>query len=85
MLLLAGNNCEDLQELKKILVIRLSSFGDIILSFPLLRKLREKFPDSEIHYLTKSQYKDVVALNPDVNRIILFEAPLNKMRNGGKE
>jgi ADP-heptose:LPS heptosyltransferase len=70
-----------LPSIKKILIIRLSSFGDIILSFPLIKKLREKFSGSEIHFLTKNSYKDVVALNPNVNKIILLDNSLLETRS----
>ncbi len=67
-------------DIKKILVIRLSSFGDIILSFPLLKKLREKFPESEIHFLTKDNYREAVELNPYVHKIIFYEGSLLNTR-----
>ncbi len=57
-------------EYKRILVIRFSSLGDIILTTPALKVLREKFPDAEIDYLTKSDYTDVIRLNPNINKII---------------
>lgn len=59
--------------IKKILVIRLSSLGDIILSFPLLRKIKEKFPDSDVHFLTKKKYAEILSLNRDIDEILLFE------------
>ncbi len=63
-------NSRLLTEIKKILVIRLSSFGDIILSFPLLKLLRFKYPEADIHFLTKRNYSDAAALNPHISRII---------------
>ena len=67
-------------ELKKILVIRFSSFGDIVLSFPLLKKLKTVYPQTEIHFLTSQKYKDVVKLSPAVERIILFNESLSQIR-----
>ncbi|MEO8665830.1 MAG: glycosyltransferase family 9 protein [Ignavibacteria bacterium] len=58
--------------IKKILVIRLSSFGDIVLSFPLIKKLKEKFPGAEIDFLTKKEYEEVISLNPDVSSKIFW-------------
>jgi heptosyltransferase-2 len=43
----------------KILIIRLSSIGDIVLTQPIVKRLHEVFPDAELHYLTKEQYKDI--------------------------
>ena len=67
--------------MKKILVIRLSSLGDIILSFPLLKKLKENFPKSEIHFLTKKNYEEIVSINPNVDRVILLDSSLTKLRS----
>lgn len=62
------------------MVIRLSSFGDIVLTFPLLKKLRKKFPESEIHFLTKDVYEEVVKLSPSYDKIILLENSLGVIR-----
>ncbi|MDQ3020812.1 MAG: glycosyltransferase family 9 protein [Bacteroidota bacterium] len=67
-------------EIKKILIIRLSSLGDIILSFPLLKKLKEKFPGSEIHFFTKKDYGELLLLNPLVDKLILFDDSLKMSR-----
>jgi len=69
-----------LTDIKKILVVRLSSFGDIVLSFPLIKKLKEIFPGSEIHYLTKNNYREVAELNPYLNKIISYEGSLMNTR-----
>ena len=57
-------------EVKKILIIRLSSFGDIILTFPLINLIRNKFPQVHISFLVKEKYADLVRLNPKVNEVI---------------
>lgn len=67
-------------EIKKILVIRLSSLGDIILTFPLLRKLKEKLPGAEIHFLTKRAYESAVSLAGLADRILLYEDMSNEGR-----
>jgi heptosyltransferase-2 len=45
---------------EKILIIRLSSIGDIILSYPLLMELNDKYPDCEIDYLIAQKYQDLL-------------------------
>ena len=35
----------------KILVIRLSSIGDVILTTPVLKQLKEKYPDAAVDFL----------------------------------
>ena len=62
------------------MVIRLSSLGDIILSFPLVNKLRGKFPDAEIHFLTKVEYIEILKLNPAIDKIITLKSSLKDSR-----
>ena len=56
-----------------ILVVRFSSIGDIILTTPVLRGLREKYPDAVIHFLTMDRFKEAISGNPDMNKLILFD------------
>ncbi len=54
----------------KILVIRFSSIGDIVLTTPVLRCLKNQLEgEIEIHYLTKKQYKGIVENNPNVSKV----------------
>jgi heptosyltransferase-2 len=57
----------------KTLVIRFSSIGDIILSTPLLRVLRATFPKSQIDYLTRSDYAELVQHNPNINVVHRYD------------
>lgn len=57
----------------KILVIRLSSFGDIVLTFPFLKQIKVLFPDSTIYFLTKNSYKGLVELSPHIDKIITYD------------
>ncbi len=61
------------QEIKKILIIRLDRIGDVVLSTPTFRAVREHFPKAEIYLLVRSYTKDLVIGNPDINRILVFE------------
>jgi lipopolysaccharide heptosyltransferase II len=54
---------------KKFLIIRFSSIGDIVLTTPLIRCLRKKYPDAVIHFLTKQSFKGIVASNPNINTV----------------
>jgi heptosyltransferase-2 len=64
-------------EYKRILVIRLSSLGDIILTTPFLKVLREKFPNAQIDYLAKSEYTEVIKFNPNINEVIEADNSIN--------
>jgi ADP-heptose:LPS heptosyltransferase len=53
----------------KILVIRFSSIGDIVLTSPITRCVRNKYPNAEIHYLTKSKFTSLVEYSNDINEV----------------
>lgn len=57
----------------KILIIRLSSIGDILLSTPFIRQIRLKFGKSTLDYVVKKRYADLVRFNPHLNNIIEFD------------
>ena len=64
----------------KILVIRFSSIGDIVLTTPVLRCLKEQLDgEVELHYLTKKQYKSVIEHNPHISRIHTIEKSTNEI------
>jgi len=42
------------KEIKKILIIRFSSMGDILLTTPVLAAIRREYKDSEIHFVVKN-------------------------------
>lgn len=51
----------------KILVVRLSSIGDIVLTTPVVRVLAQN--DHEVHFLTKKNYRQVLEGNPHIDRL----------------
>ena len=57
----------------KILVIRLSSIGDIVLSTSFLQSVKTKFPDSQIDFLIKSEFADIMRHHPLIDDIIVFK------------
>ena len=59
--------------MQKILIIRFSSIGDIVLTSPLLRAIKQQKPQIEIHYLTKKVYADVLVHNPHIDKLFLLE------------
>jgi lipopolysaccharide heptosyltransferase II len=58
-----------MSQLNKILIIRFSSIGDIILASPLIRILRRAYPDALIDFLTKAEYTDLVRSNPYLSAV----------------
>ena len=65
---------------QKILVIRFSSLGDIILSFTLLRKLRRQFPETQIDFATKPEFADAVNLCGMTNEVLLLKSGVKDLR-----
>lgn len=63
----------------KILVIRLSSIGDIILTTPVLKAFKEKYPEATIDFLVLDKFKAAIEGLPYIDNLILF----NKKENDG--
>jgi lipopolysaccharide heptosyltransferase II len=57
---------------KKILIIRLSSLGDILLTTPLIRYIKHKNPDTEIDFVLRENYEDLLKLNQNVRKIYKY-------------
>lgn len=60
-------------ELRRILLIRLSSLGDILLMTPLLNLLRVTCPQAQIDVLVKTEYRDLLRAHPGVARLLAFD------------
>ncbi|RLD81139.1 MAG: glycosyl transferase [Bacteroidetes bacterium] len=65
--------------MQKILIIRFSSIGDIVLTTPIIRCIKQQFPDAEIHYLTKEKFYPVIKANPYISRIYTFANDLGPL------
>jgi heptosyltransferase-2 len=63
----------DLSGKKSILIIRLSSLGDILLTTPLLRTINKKFPDIKIDFILKEQYKEILQFNPYISKVYEYK------------
>jgi heptosyltransferase-2 len=57
---------------KTVLVIRLGSLGDVLLTTPVLRELGIAFPHAELHYLTRRRYADLLSHHPSVRQLHLL-------------
>ncbi len=64
---------------KKILVVRFSSIGDIILTTPVIRCLKNRYPENEIHFLTKKKYLNLLVNNPNIETIFVIDQSLNEV------
>ena len=64
----------------KILVIRFSSIGDIVLCSPVLRSLHQAFPSTEIHFLAKKKFYGLLEFNPHLKKIHALDGALANIR-----
>ena len=60
-------------KLSKILVIRLSSIGDIVLASPVIRCIKQQLPNAEVHFLSKKSFKAVTEANPYIDKFFYLD------------
>ncbi len=64
----------------KILIIRFSSIGDIVLTTPVMRCLKQQLEgEVELHYLTKNQYQSILTSNPNVEKVYGIDKSTNEV------
>jgi ADP-heptose:LPS heptosyltransferase len=61
----------------KILILRFSSIGDIVLTSPVMRSIKKQFPDYRVHFGTKKQNAQLLQFNPYIDKLHLLENDLN--------
>ena len=62
----------------KILIIRFSSIGDIVLTAPVIRCLKNQH-NCTIHFLTKFKYKELMEFNPYIEKIYSIKSKTNEV------
>ena len=62
----------------KILIIRFSSIGDIVLTSPVIRCLKKQ-TGAEIHYLTKKNFEKILTSNPYVDKVFSIEKEISEV------
>lgn len=72
------------KRLKKYLIIRLSSIGDIVLTTPVVRCLKEQCAPCQVHFLTRRVYQEVVEANPYIDRVFTINDSVKEVLPGLK-
>ena len=67
-----------MEETLKILVVRFSSIGDIVLTTPVVRMLKKQL-NAHVHYLTKSSYVSLLKNNPYIDSVYQIENSINEV------
>lgn len=60
----------------KILLVRISSLGDVILTTHLPRLIKKKFPDAQLDYLVSKQYSQLLRYNPYISKVLEYDKSL---------
>jgi len=66
-------------KIRKVLIIRFSSIGDIVLTTPVPRCIKTQFPDMEVHYCTKKAFRTLVENNPYIDKVYTLESGLKEL------
>jgi len=66
------------QETLKILVVRFSSIGDIVLTTPVVRMLKKQL-NAQVHFLTKSAYVPLLKNNPYIDSVYQIENSITEV------
>lgn len=61
-------------DIKEILVIRNSYIGDVIMTLPILKPLKELYPNARITFLTNSKAAELLENNPCIDEILVYDA-----------
>jgi ADP-heptose:LPS heptosyltransferase len=67
-----------LSPLRKVLIVRFSSLGDIVLTSLAVRCIKKQL-NCEVHYLTKKAFNDIVSSNPYIDRVWLMDKALSEV------
>ncbi len=67
------------QAARHILAVRLDALGDLVMTTPAIRALRESGPQRRITLLTSPSAVGVAALVPEIDEVIVYDAPWVKM------
>ncbi len=69
----------------KILIIRFSSIGDVVLTTPVIRCLKKQVKNAEIHFVTKEKHASIVRSNPYIAKVHVLGNDLGQLIAGLKE
>ena len=72
-----SSNIASLAKSTTFLIVRFSSIGDIVLTTPVIRCLKQQVPNCKIHFVTKTQYATILYSNPYVDKVIEYNGDWN--------
>jgi len=63
----------------KVLVVRFSSIGDIVLTTPVVSAIHEQIPGVEIHFITKKGFASLLNENPKISKLYTIEKSISEV------
>lgn len=63
----------------KVLIVRFSSIGDIVLTTPVIRAVKQQL-NAEVHYLTKNSFRGILAHNPNVDKVYTINKKVGEVK-----
>jgi len=60
----------------KIMIIKLGALGDVVRTLPLAKALKEKYPDSEISWVTNKNAVEIVNSSPYVDKTLIINSEI---------
>ncbi|RJP29701.1 MAG: lipopolysaccharide heptosyltransferase II [Candidatus Omnitrophota bacterium] len=60
-------------DFKRILIVRTDRIGDVVLSTPVIKNLRNRFPSAYIAMVVSPQAKEIIDNNPYLDEVILYD------------
>lgn len=64
----------------KVLIVRFSSIGDIVLTSPVIRCVRQQ-TGAEVHFLTKESFKGILEANPYISKVFTIRRKIGEVAN----
>jgi heptosyltransferase-2 len=61
------------QDFKRILIVRTDRIGDVLLSTPVIKALRDKYPQAYIAMMVSPYARDIVEGNPYLDKVIIYD------------
>jgi ADP-heptose:LPS heptosyltransferase len=65
----------------RILILRFSSIGDIVLTTPVMRCIKTQLPDAHITYVSKKAFGGILENNPHIDKLVLLDRDFTALKN----
>ncbi len=62
------------RDIREVLIVRTAYIGDVVMTLPILKPIKNTFPNARLTFLACSAAKDILAANPHVDSVIAYDA-----------